>query len=313
MKRLLAVLVAVFALASAITAVAIASKGSEKGPEKIPLPDGYRPEGIAAGKGSSVYVGSIPTGRVLEIDTKTGAQEEVVPPRDMHAAIGLKYDDHRDRLFVSGGPTGKAFVYDEDNGDELAAFQLTPAGQPTFINDVVLTKRFAYFTDSQQPVIYGVKRDLSGVTPIQLAGFPMVPGNNLNGIEAVKDGRLLLAVQGGDVGVLWRIDPATGSHRAIDLGGADVKNGDGLLLIGQRTLLVVQNQLNQIAVVKLDRHYRSGRVVDTFTHPDFDVPTTVALQRGSLFLPNARFGTTAPDSPDEAEYWVTRLKFGRHH
>jgi hypothetical protein len=309
MRRLLAVLVSVLAVASAIAAVAVASNG----PEKIPLPDGYRPEGIAAGKGGSVFVGSIPTGRVLEIDTKTGAQEEAVPARDEHAAIGLKYDRRADRLFVSGGPTGKAFVYDASSGAELAAFQLTPAGQPTFINDVVLTRRFAYFTDSLQPVIYAVRRDLSGVEPIALTGFPMTPGqNNLNGIEAVKKGRLLLAVQTSE-GVLWRIKASDGSHVPVDLHGAELTNGDGLLLVGKRTLLVVQNRSNQIAVVKLGRGYRSGRVVSTLTHPDFDVPTTVARQRGSLFLPNARFGTTAPDSPDEAEYWVTRLSFGRHH
>ena len=309
MRRLLAVLIAVLALGSAIAAVAFASKG----PEKIPLPDGYRPEGIAAGKGGSVFVGSIPTGRVLQIDTKTGAQDEAVPARDGHAAIGLKYDRRADRLFVSGGPTGKAFVYDASSGAELAAFQLTPAGQPTFINDVVLTKRFAYFTDSQQPAIYAVRRDLSGVKPIALTGFPMTPGqNNLNGIEAVKKGRLLLAIQSSE-GVLWRIKRSDGSHVPVDLHGAELTNGDGLLLAGKRTLLVVQNRSNQIAVVKLARGYRSGRVVRTLTHPDFDVPTTVARLRGSLFLPNARFGTTAPDSPDDAPYWVTRLSFGRRH
>ena len=62
-----------------------------KGPERIALPDGFRPEGIAAGKGKSVYVGSIPTGQVLEIDTRTGALSEAVPARAEHAAIGLKY------------------------------------------------------------------------------------------------------------------------------------------------------------------------------------------------------------------------------
>jgi hypothetical protein len=308
MKRLALVVLAVLAAVSAVAAVAVASRG----PEKIPLPDGYRPEGIAAGKGRSVYVGSIPTGRVLRIDTKTGAQQEAVPARDGHAAIGLKYDRRADRLFVSGGPTGKAFVYDASSGAELAAFQLTAPGQPTFINDVVLTKRFAYFTDSQQPVIYAVRRDLSGVTPIALTGFPMTAGqNNLNGIEAVKKGRVLLAVQSSE-GVLWRIKASDGSHVPVDLQGAELTNGDGLLLLGKRTLLVVQNRSNQIAVVKLDRGYRSGRVVRTLTHPDFDVPTTVAKKRGSLFLPNARFGTTAPDSPDVADYWITRLSFGRH-
>jgi hypothetical protein len=301
MRRLLAVLGTLLVAASAIAAAALAAKG----PERIALPDGYRPEGIAAGKGTNVFVGSIPTGRVLEIDTKTGAAREAVPARDGHAAIGLKYDRRANRLFVSGGPTGKAFVYDASSGAELAAFQLTAAGQPTFINDVVLTRRFAYFTDSRQPVIYAVRRDLSGVTPIALTGFPMTPEqNNLNGIAAANKGRLLLAVQSSE-GVLWRIDPATGSHVAVDLGGEELTAGDGLLLIGKRTLLVVQNRLNQIAVVRLDRHYRSGHVVRTITHPDFDVPTTVARTRGSLFLPNARF--TTPPMPD-TDYWVTRVR-----
>jgi hypothetical protein len=299
MKRLLAVVGAVVAAALVIAAVAVASKG----PERIALPDGFRPEGIAAGKGASVYVGSIPTGRVLEIDTKTGASREAVPAREAHAAIGLKYDEPRNRLFVSGGPTGRAFVYDARSGAERAAFQLTAVGQPTFINDVVLTRDTAFFTDSLQPVIYAVKRDLSRVTPIALTGFPMMAGNNLNGIEASSNGRVLLAIQ-SNTGILWRIDARTGSHAAVDLGRATLANGDGLLLLGERILLVVQNRFNQIAVVWLDKDYKSGRVVHTITHPDFDVPTTVALQRGNLFLPNARFGT--PTTPD-TEYWVTRV------
>lgn len=298
MTRLLAVFTAVFGLAVACTAVAVAAKG----PDHIPLPDGFRPEGIAAGQGTSVYVGSIPTGRVLEIDTKTGASTEAVPARDGHAAIGLKHDARRDRLFVSGGPTGKAFVYDEDSA-ELAAFQLTPMGQETFVNDVVLTRRAAYFTDSRQPVVYRVRRNLSGVTPIPLTGFPLTPGNNLNGIEAVRKGRLLLAVQTSE-GVLWRINARTGAHVPVDLGGAELTDGDGLLLLGKRKLLVVQNLQNKIAVVRLAKDYRSGRVTRTIESDDFDVPTTVARKRGSLFLPNARF--TTPPAAD-TDYWVTRV------
>jgi hypothetical protein len=152
-------------------------------------------------------------------------------------------------------------------------------------------------------VIYAVKRDLSGVTPIALTGFPMTAGNNLNGIEAARNGRVLLAIQSSE-GVLWRIDPATGSHTPVDLHGAELTNGDGLLLVGGRTLLVVQNRSNQIAVVRLDRQFGSGRVVRTITHPDFDVPTTVARKRGDLYLPNARF--TTPPMPD-TDYWVTRV------
>ena len=244
-----------------------------KGPDLIPLPDGFRPEGGAAGQGSSIYVGSIPTGRVLEIDTKTGDWSEAVPAREGHAAIGLKYARREDRLFVSGGPTGKAYVYDADSGAEPAAFQLTPEGAATFINDVALTRDTAYFTDSRQPVIYAVARDLSGVTPIPLTGFPMTAGNNLNGIEVSSNGRVLLAIQSSE-GVLWRIDPATGSHTPVDLGGATLAAGDGLLLVNSRTLLVVQNRLNQIAVVRLDPRYRSGRVV-----PPSPTPTSTSRPR----------------------------------
>ena len=105
-------------------------------------------------------------------------------------------------------------------------------------------------------MIYEVRHDLSGVRPIALTDFPMTAGqNNLNGIEAACNGRVLLAVQSSE-GVLWRIDLSTGSYAPVDLHGAELTDGDGLLLIGGRTLLVVQNRSNKIAVVKLDK--RSG-------------------------------------------------------
>ena len=66
----------------------------------------------------------------------------------------------------------------------------------------------------------------------------------------------------------------------------------------------MRNVLNQIAVVKLDRGLLSGHVSRTISHPDFDVPTTVAAYKGSLYLPNARFGNP---SPTTADYWITRI------
>ena len=67
------------------------------------------------------------------------------------------------------------------------------------------------------------------------------------------------------------------------------------------TLYVVQNLLNQVAVIKLDPDGTSGVLVDTLTGPasgentGFDVPTTVARFGNSLYLPNARF--TTPQVP----------------
>jgi sugar lactone lactonase YvrE len=95
------------------------------------------------------------------------------------------------------------------------------------------------------------------------------------------------------LGVLYRIDPATGAATTIDLGGASVPSGDGILLQG-RTLYVVQNFLNQVAVVELDPGLASGAIVDTIVSDGFRIPTTVARAGNRLYLVNARFDVAFP-------------------
>lgn len=203
---------------------------------------------------------------------------------------------------MAGGETGKAFVHDAGDGSELAELQLAPSGKPTFVNDVALTPKAAFFTDSQRAVLYEVSRDLSSTREVPLHGFDFQPGFNLNGIVAARGGKALVAVQSNS-GRLWRIDARTGDADAIDLGGDALTNGDGLLLRG-RTLYVVQNQDNQIAVVRLAGGLSQGTVERTITHDEFDVPTTLARLGGSLYAVNARFDT--PPTPD-TEYWITRV------
>jgi hypothetical protein len=119
---------------------------------------------------------------------------------------------------------------------------------------------------------------------------------------AARGGRVLLSVQ-TNTGKLFRIHPRTGVTREIDLGGATLADGDGMLLAG-RILFVVQNRQNKIAVVKLSRSLDRGRVVATLTDPDFDVPTTIAATAGRLYAVNARFGTT---EPQPARYDIVRV------
>jgi sugar lactone lactonase YvrE len=126
-------------------------------------------------------------------------------------------------------------------------------------------------------------------------------GNNANGITTTPDGRSLLVINSSN-GLLHRVG-TDGVASQVDLGGAVLTNGDGLLREG-RTLYVVQNRLNQVAVVRLDKDGRSGELVDTLTSPDFDVPTTIARSGGDLYLPNARF-TTPPTA--DTPYWVTGI------
>lgn len=275
-------------------------------PDVIPLPNGFQPEGIASGTGTTFYVGSIPTGAVYRGDLRTGEGAVLVDPQQGRFAIGLKYDDRTGYLFVAGGPSGFAYIYNGVTGANVGdPIQLTTL--PSFINDVVITEDAAYFTNSFQPILYKVPLENNGELPspltseaIPLGGdYQFTPGAfNANGIEATPDGKTLIIVNSTE-GALYQVDPNTGVATRIDLGTGGVPNGDGILLQG-KTLYVVQNVLNQIAVVELSPDLSSGTILETITSPDFRVPTTVAKFGNSLYAVNARFGTVpTPDTEYE--------------
>jgi DNA-binding beta-propeller fold protein YncE len=289
--------------------LAAAAAAAKSFPDVIQLPNGWRPEGVEAGKGHTLYVGSLAAGAVREVDVRTGESFTLVQPTPGRSATGLELDRDGKRLFVAGGGTGQAYVYDAATGALLAAFQLTP-GAPRFINDAVLTRNAVYFTDSNRPWLYRLPLTGANTLPsaadvqtILLSGdYVHQPGFNLNGIEATEDGRTLIAVQ-SNTATLFKIDASTGFADRIELAGGDATNGDGLLLEG-RTLYVVQNQLNRVAVVSLAPDLASGTVVRHLAHPAFAVPTTIDRVNGRLYLPNARFGVP---SPDTAPYEVVNL------
>ncbi len=68
----------------------------------------------------------------------------------------------------------------------------------------------------------------------------------------------------------------------IDLGGAALPMGDGLLFADSR-LYVVQKSFN-IAVVNLNHDLTSGAIERTITDPDFRVPSTIASFGDSLYV-----------------------------
>ena len=261
-------------------------------PDVIALPPGWQPEGIAKGRGTTMFSGSLASGDVLAVDVVTGESHLVVDAPPGRTAAGLERD-RWGRLWVAGGPTGEAYVYAVD-GSPAATFSL---GSPpsTLINDVVITRDAAWFTDSFDAVLYKIPigRDGSLGAPeaVPLTGsYRHAAGFNLNGIEATAGDRWLIAVQ-SNTGILYRIDPATGTATVIDLGGASLVNGDGLLLQGRR-LYVVQNFLNKVSVVDLDpRRFTSGTLVGELSSANFDIPTTIASLGNRLYLVNARFST----------------------
>jgi hypothetical protein len=303
----------ILALALFMSLSPVAASAHHDRPDRIDLPDGWRPEGITT-DGRQLYVGSLADGAILRADPRTGTTEVIAEGTTGSMTVGVDYDRRRDLVWAAGGGTKEVRAYDADSGDLLATYTFPSAGA-RFINDLVVTRRAVFATDTRNRELMVVRlapnralpgQEASSILPLT-GDFDVRAGTGLNGIVASR--HRLIAIQGGDVGLLFRINPRTGVTRTIDLGGDRLLNGDGLERDGD-LLYAVQNRLNTVAVVELGARRRSGEVVAQLTDDDFDVPTTVALLHDSLYLPNARFDTAGPEP---ADYWITRLDaFDRH-
>jgi hypothetical protein len=262
-------------------------------PEIIPLPDGFGPEGIESGRGTTFFVGSLATGEIYKGDYRTGAGDILVEASS-RLALGLSYDTRNDYLFAAGGATGSLYVYNGTTGELIAEYDIPGS---SFINDLVVTQNTVYMTDSFRPFFYMLPLGQSGSLPpsgtveeIALSGdYVFITGNfNSNGIVASPNGMHLLIINSVD-GNLYKVDPVTGYANSVDLGGAGLVNGDGILLINH-TLYVVQNFLNQVAEVHLNPDFLSGTLEEVITNPNFEIPATIARFGNSLYAVNARFG-----------------------
>jgi hypothetical protein len=275
-------------------------------PERIDLPDGWQPEGITDGPGTTVFVGSLADGAIWSGDVRTGQGSVLVQGASGMVAVGIDYETSANRLWVAGGPTGEVRAYDAGSGQLLETYTFSSAG---FLNDVVVTRDAAFVTDSFAPELgviplgpAGSLSDPSAAFTLPMTGdFTFVPsGFNANGIVATQGWLIVVMSQSGE---LVRVDPQTGSSSVIDLGGATAASGDGLELRGG-TLYVVRNFLNQVDVFRLGAKLESASLLGLITSADLDIPTTAAFAAGRLWAVNARF--TTPPEPD-TDYWITRL------
>lgn len=256
-------------------------------------------EGIAAGSGSTFYAGDLALGDIYRGDIREEKARLFIDVSDFdsqpRAAVGMKADTRNNLLFVAGGGTGKAFVYDTESGEPVDDFTLAPG----FINDVALTRDGAWFTNSAAGELYflpvGRHGDLGRVETLELSGpaAGLTGPFNINGIAAANGDRVLIVGHSNN-GALYTVDPETGDSALIE--GVDVPNVDGILVRGH-TVWAVQNFLNQIVRIDLSNDLSSGEIEDTITSPHFDVPTTVARFGNTLAAVNAQF--MRPASPHE--------------
>ncbi len=302
--RRFAVLLSALTVATVAIAgpAAVPVAGAGVYPETVPLPVNFYPEGIAVGNGHGFYVGSLLDGAIYKGDLRTGEGAVLAGGSPGRAVAGLSFDTRSGLLWGVGfsAGAGAVFGFDSDTGELVHELALAGAQFP---NDVVVARDALYVTDSLAAVLWRVPLTKRG-TPdgpavaIPLSGDFEFVGEadplpiNLNGIDVTSNGKTLVAVH-STLGLLYRIDPATGQATEIDLGADTVPFGDGIVLHG-KTVYVVQNFLNQVAVVSLSADLAEGEITDTITSGLFDVPTTAALFGNSLYLVNARFDDAFP-------------------
>jgi len=275
-------------------------------PEILQLPDGFQPEGIALGNSHDFYVGSIVTGQIYKGNIQTGEGEVFITPSYPMQVGGLSFDMRKGYLFVANGMMGAGSVYDSKTGELIETFSFATPGT-AFVNDVVVTKEAAYFTNSIAPVIYKVQLQKNGklclpaqITELNLTGdfsmvpHPMIPhlGVLSNGIDATPNGKYLILAS-TDRGEIYRVDPVSGETVLIDLGGILLPFADGILLDGE-ILYVVQNLPNQVAVIELDDELETGSQIGTITSSNFGIPTTIAEFGDRLYAVNAHFDLAPP-------------------
>jgi sugar lactone lactonase YvrE len=302
------VLLLLLALMAGLAAPAVASRTAEV----IVLPGASSAEGIAAGRGATFYAGDLFRGDIFRGNVRRGTAELFIDAPDGRMATGMKVDVAHHLLFVAGGFTGQAYVYDTRTGATVATYQFAapgPATAPptTVINDVAITRRGAWFTDSVQAKLYFVPLSHSGVLGqfriLALSGPAADTSGdfNLNGIAATANGKTLIVAH-STKGQLYTVDPRTGVSATI--AGVSVPAVDGIVLEGRR-LWAVQNS-NQVTRIRLRRHLTSGVVEKVITSDLFQTPSTAARFGSRLAVVNAKFDTGIPPTAKQFEVVLVR-------
>jgi sugar lactone lactonase YvrE len=306
----LVALVLPFVPASAGATTHAGSDTSDRVVDRIDLPNGWQPEGITT-DGDHLYVGSLANGAIWKANPSNGHGRVLAQGVSGRVAAGVEYDPWHNLIWVAGGATNTIRAHNARTGRVRATYTF-PSATPRFLNDLVVTRKGVFATDSssnQELAVVPFRKDGS-LRPARAARTLALTGDlaytadptdfELNGIVR-KRGRLL-AVQ-SNTGKLFRINKRTGVTHAVDLGGYTLTNGDGLE-VHRRTLFAVRNQNELVAQLHLNRRLTRATLVRELTSTDFDFPTTVALQDGHLWAVNARF--TTPPTPT-TPYWVTRV------
>lgn len=277
-------------------------------PGLIPIAVGMEPEGIEMGNDTDFFVGAnswtgnlTHAGTIYRGDLVTGEGQIVVPPTGKPVS-GLSYDARTDYLYAATGyaPGGFAGPFLEQGVKVYTATSGRLLGEIIFgdgivANDVLVTENAVYCTDSISTTLYKIAlqdngRVFSSVPEkIEMTGFEMVDGFNANGLVGDFDGKQLVIINITS-GVLYLVDTETGAASPVSVQGEEqlFPDGDGLYMDG-RTLYIMQNFSQKIAVVELSEDLTQGTFVKNLISDDFSIPTTVTGYGDCVYAINTRY------------------------
>ena len=292
----------ILAVAIALAVPAVASRPAPV----IVLPGASSAEGIAGGRGATFFAGDLFRGDIFRGNFQRGTARLFIDVPDGRMAVGMALDPARRLLFVAGGFTGQAYVYDTRTRATVASYQFGDP-QASVINDVAVTKRGAWFTDSKQAKLFFVPMSRAGeLRPFRTLALSGPAADtsgefNLNGIRATAGGKTLIVAHSGN-GRLHTVDTSTGDSATI--AGIRVPSVDGIVLQGRR-LWAVQNS-NRVTRIRLSPRLRAGVVKRIITSERFQVPATATRHGRWLAVVNAKFDTGIPPTADQYEVVLVR-------
>ena len=286
-------------------------------PDSILLPEGFEPEGIELGRGHDFFAGgfsissflgpivdlphdvSLYAGAIYKGDLQTGKGMILVPPSATGRMIaGLSYDRRTDYIYAATGDPAAigefrmnlgVVIYNGTSGDKVDEIIF---GDGIGVNDILVTESAVFATDSTRAVIYKIPLENGGRLPlppvfetVELTGPGVGPRNN--GLVGSFDGNDLVVINDTS-GILYHVDTQSGAATPLEILGDEglFVNGDGLYLSG-RTLYIMQNFDNKIAVVNLSGDLSWGKFVKNLVSDDFRTPTTILGFGDSIYAVNS--------------------------
>jgi sugar lactone lactonase YvrE len=266
-------------------------------PDLIALPgDGFYPESLSAGADGTLSVGSLGGGQVVAFRDGATAPETIVGNGSgVTSVAGVLV--RGDELWLCSVDTRfqrptevKSFALD---GTPRATF---PLDASRFCNDLAFDAAGAlYVTDSFSGTILRLPRGGTALEP-WLVDPSLTPQPGAFGLDGIVIAGGALYVNRFDTGALYRVainpDGSAGAVTPIAVSPALV-TPDGMRALDDRTLLLVEGNRNTLVEVALDGDAATATVLTD----QLDMPTSVALARGSAWVTEGQLGRLLAQPP----------------